>query len=634
MKKLSLILLSSVVFIHVYNYLPRIEEKGPNEGIVRYSKDNKIILNNMYIVLNKKVNKNDKIKINNIKCDVPSSNTNFNLFNFKNYLLSKKVFYYCKAEDVKVVEKHKLNIIEKQVKDIDNPYLDTLILGNNKIDEEAYNNYKINGITHLFAISGMHITFISLILLKILNSIFKNKKISFVITSILLTLYLFLTNMSASIIRSVLLFIAGTINKVFNLKIKTLTLLYLIFLLLLYINPYYIYDTGFIYSFTISFMLIYLKPNKAYKVSLIAFLASFPISINTNYSINLLTPILNILYVPFFSFIIFPLGLLTFFIPYLNPIFSYFVNLLELSSSFLAKYNIELIFKHMNLYIIIIYYLIFILSIKKKNYIPLILFFIIYYNSFNLYPTLTMLDVKRGDSFLLELPFNKGNILIDSGGSDYYDINKNVLTPYLKSRGIKKLDYIILTHGDLDHMGSSINLIDNYKPNRVIFNCGSYEELEETLIKKLDSLNIPYSSCMSELNINNYKLKFLNYKDYYNENDNSSIIYFNINNFKFLLMGDASIKVEEDLIKKYDLNNIDILKVGHHGSKTSSSKYFIDTIKPKYSLISVDKNNIYGHPHNEVINNLSNSKIYRTDKNGSVMFKIKNTKLEIETCAS
>ena len=634
MKKLSLILLSSVVFIHVYNYLPRIEEKGPNEGIVRYSKDNKIILNNMYIVLNKKVNKNDKIKINNIKCDVPSSNTNFNLFNFKNYLLSKKVFYYCKAEDVKVVEKHKLNIIEKQVKDIDNPYLDTLILGNNKIDEEAYNNYKINGITHLFAISGMHITFISLILLKILNSIFKNKKISFIITSILLTLYLFLTNMSASIIRSVLLFIAGTINKVFNLKIKTLTLLYLIFLLLLYINPYYIYDTGFIYSFTISFMLIYLKPNKAYKVSLIAFLASFPISINTNYSINLLTPILNILYVPFFSFIIFPLGLLTFFIPYLNPIFSYFVNLLELSSSFLAKYNIELIFKHMNLYIIIIYYLIFILSIKKKNYIPLILFFIIYYNSFNLYPTLTMLDVKRGDSFLLELPFNKGNILIDSGGSDYYDINKNVLTPYLKSRGIKKLDYIILTHGDLDHMGSSINLIDNYKPNRVIFNCGSYEELEETLIKKLDSLNIPYSSCMSELNINNYKLKFLNYKDYYNENDNSSIIYFNINNFKFLLMGDASIKVEEDLIKKYDLNNIDILKVGHHGSKTSSGKSFINIINPRYSLISVDSNNIYGHPHNEVINNLSNSKIYRTDKNGSVMFKIKNTKLEIETCAS
>ena len=634
MKKLSLILLSSVVFIHVYNYLPIIEEKGPNEGIVRYSKDNKIILNNMYIVLNKKVNKNDKIKINNIKCDVPSSNTNFNLFNFKNYLLSKKVFYYCKAEDVKVVEKHKLNIIEKQVKDIDNPYLDTLILGNNKIDEEAYNNYKINGITHLFAISGMHITFISLILLKILNSIFKNKKISFIITSILLTLYLFLTNMSASIIRSVLLFIAGTINKVFNLKIKTLTLLYLIFLLLLYINPYYIYDTGFIYSFTISFMLIYLKPNKAYKVSLIAFLASFPISINTNYSINLLTPILNILYVPFFTFIIFPLGLLTFFISYLNPIFSYFVNFLELSSSFLAKYNIELIFKHMNLYIIIIYYLIFILSIKKKNYIPLILFFIIYYNSFNLYPTLTMLDVKRGDSFLLELPFNKGNILIDSGGSDYYDINKNVLTPYLKSRGIKKLDYIILTHGDLDHMGSSINLIDNYKPNRVIFNCGSYEELEETLIKKLDSLNIPYSSCMSELNINNYKLKFLNYKDYYNENDNSSIIYFNINNFKFLLMGDASVKVEEDLIKKYDLNNIDILKVGHHGSKTSSNKSFINSINPRYSLISVDSNNIYGHPHNEVINNLSNSKIYRTDKNGSVMFKIKNTKLEIETCAS
>lgn len=97
-------------------------------------------------------------------------------------------------------------------------------------------------------------------------------------------------------------------------------------------------------------------------------------------------------------------------------------------------------------------------------------------------------------------------------------------------------------------------------------------------------------------------------------------------------MGDASVKVEEDLIKKYDLNNIDIFKVGHHGSKTSSDKSFINIINPRYSLISVDSNNIYGHPYNEVINNLSNSKIYRTDKNGSVMFKIKNTKLEIETC--
>ena len=98
-------------------------------------------------------------------------------------------------------------------------------------------------------------------------------------------------------------------------------------------------------------------------------------------------------------------------------------------------------------------------------------------------------------------------------------------------------------------------------------------------------------------------------------------------------MGDAGIEVEEDLIEKYNLQNIDVLKVGHHGSKTSSSQKFIDEIKPKYSIISVGKNNRYGHPNKEVLENLEKSKIYRTDMQGSIMFKIKNNKLKIETCS-
>ena len=98
-------------------------------------------------------------------------------------------------------------------------------------------------------------------------------------------------------------------------------------------------------------------------------------------------------------------------------------------------------------------------------------------------------------------------------------------------------------------------------------------------------------------------------------------------------MGDAGIEVEEDLIEKYKLQDIDVLKVGHHGSKTSSSKEFVGVINPKYSIISVGKNNRYGHPNDSVLQNLNDSKIYRTDQDGSIMFKIKNNKLEIETCA-
>ena len=100
-----------------------------------------------------------------------------------------------------------------------------------------------------------------------------------------------------------------------------------------------------------------------------------------------------------------------------------------------------------------------------------------------------------------------------------------------------------------------------------------------------------------------------------------------------MFMGDASITTEKEILNKYNLPNIDVLKVGHHGSKTSSSKEFINEINPKYSIVSVGKNNRYGHPNKEVLNNLEESKIYRTDQDGSIMFKIKNNKLKIETCS-
>lgn len=98
-------------------------------------------------------------------------------------------------------------------------------------------------------------------------------------------------------------------------------------------------------------------------------------------------------------------------------------------------------------------------------------------------------------------------------------------------------------------------------------------------------------------------------------------------------MGDASISTEHEILNKYNLSDIDVLKVGHHGSKTSSNKEFINEINPRYSVISVGKNNRYGHPNKEVLDNLDNSKIYRTDENGSIMFKIKNNKLQFETCS-
>ena len=181
-------------------------------------------------------------------------------------------------------------------------------------------------------------------------------------------------------------------------------------------------------------------------------------------------------------------------------------------------------------------------------------------------------------------------------------------------------------------MGEAINLVNNFKVEKVIFNCGEFNELEKDLIKVLDKKKIPYYSCIKELNIDDNKLYFLNNKDYGNENDNSSVIYTELNNYKFLFMGDAGVEVEEELIEKYNLQDIDVLKVGHHGSKTSSSKEFINEINPKYSIISVGKNNRYGHPKGSVLDILKDSKIYRTDLDGSIEIKLNKNGYNIKTC--
>ena len=125
---------------------------------------------------------------------------------------------------------------------------------------------------------------------------------------------------------------------------------------------------------------------------------------------------------------------------------------------------------------------------------------------------------------------------------------------------------LISPHGDYDHMGDTLNVIENIKVKKVIFNCGEYNDLEQDLIKVLDKKHIKYYSCIKELNIDKNKLYFLQTKKYDNENDNSNVIYTELDGFKFMFMGDASTTAEKEILDKYNLLEIDVLKVGHHGS--------------------------------------------------------------------
>ena len=165
----------------------------------------------------------------------------------------------------------------------------------------------------------------------------------------------------------------------------------------------------------------------------------------------------------------------------------------------------------------------------------------------------------------------------------------------------------------------------------VIFNRGDKSLLEEEAIDIFADKDIGYDTFGDKIDIHGIYLYFLNDKIFDNENDNSNVIYFEYLKYKFLFMGDASSNVENYIMSKYNLSDITFFKVGHHGSKTSSSKVFIDCIAPKISLISLGRGNIYGYPNEEVLENLNNSKIYRTDLDGSINIKINKSKVRVRT---
>ena len=643
-----------------------LDVKIKNEKItIKLNTDEKILIN-YYI---KKNENYSNLKIGSIikvegKLDYPKKNTNFNLFNYKNYLLSEKIYFVLTANKITYI-KDTDNIFFKAknllINYINNfktkDYLYTFILGNTSLlEQDTKESFQNNGISHLFAVSGMHITLISTLLMYLLKKITKNHDISYIITIFILLFYTFITNFSSSILRAFLLFLLIYINKKFKFNLKTIEIIMLILLILLMYNPFYIYSIGFKFTFIISIILILFSKkinnfknyfSKLLMTSLISFFISLPIVINNFFEINLISPLLNLIFVPFISIIIFPFSLISLIFPFLDNIFYIIVKFMENISIYINNtLSINIIIGKMNLIMIVIYYLLTLICLNKvlvKKYIyvlPIITLILIYsnINYFNKNLIVTMLDVGQGDSLMIAFPNNKGNILIDTGGivnftKTNYEISTSTIIPYLKSIGIKKINYLVLTHGDFDHMGEAVNLVNVFKVEQVVFNCGEFNDLEKELIKVLNQKKIKYYSCVKELNIDNNKLYFLQTKKYDNENDNSNVIYTELNGYKFMFMGDAGVDKEKDILDKYNLSNVDVLKVGHHGSKTSSSKEFIDEINPKYGIISVGKNNRYGHPNKEVLNNLENSKIYRTDQDGSIMFKIKNDKLEIETCS-
>lgn len=560
----------------------------------------------------------------------PNNNTILNLFNYKKYLYYNNTFYIMEIKDLKLLSKNKnplykikTGLIQKMETYKSRAYLKLFLLGTtDELDRDVYKSFQENGISHLFSVSGMHVSLLAGVLLFFLKKLkFKEHK-RYIVVFFFLLFYLFLTNFLAPILRSVVFFIFVCLNKLYYLHIKAIHLLLLTLCVCLWIDPYYLFNIGFLFSFVITFYLMFFseqlntksKVKNLLLVSFVSFFAGLPISLYNFFSVNVLSILYNLFFVPFVSFIVFPFSLITFIFPFLDFVLVFLTRVLEAISLYVDQIHIlKLSFSKPSLWLVLFYYACISFSLyhffkKKRKYLYLFLLILAFHYYDNLFfksNYMVMIDVGQGDSILLHA--GDKNVLVDTGGKFTMDTNSylaNNLISYFKSLGIKRLDYLILTHGDYDHMGEALNIVNRFPVSNVLFNNNDYNKNEQRLIERLKEKKIPYAKFKEQSTLVFERLKIYSInKSFEDENESSLVLYVQIDSYTILLTGDASINSEAYFTQKYDLTS-DILKVGHHGARTSTSSLLLEKTNPKMALISCGVDNKYDHPHKEVLHRL------------------------------
>ncbi len=587
----------------------------------------------------------DQIKIEG-EFKEPIRNTIPNGFNYKHYLWYHQENIYFKSEkEEKIGEskniflKIKRNLIEKIENRKNRKYLKIFILGDTEeltVDEK--NSLKVNGINHLFSISGMHISLIIGII-----TIFIRKRKSFLswtIINIILFGYLTLIDFLPSACRAFVLWNFITLSKIQNLNFTKIKCFLWMLGTILFIKPFFIFEVGFQFSMTLCFFFCLIERKLSEKtklkqmilISTLALFVSLPITLYYYYEINFLSILWNILIVPFITIFFFPLQLLSLIIPILSIPAYYLGEIFEVITQILEKIDFLIMTFHKpSILWIITYYLLLILMLKKKNKkrcVLMIVILIIYLYHYNLIVRKSyflMIDVGQGDSMLIHS--NNKTMLLDTGGTlNKSTIAEKKILPLLKSLGIRKINVLCLSHGDTDHLGEAIKIIENIKVDKIYFNANSINEKEIKIANVAKKKNIPLTQIKERdyFNIGNFSFFSLNH-DLKLENPSSIVLLGKIDKFFFLLAGDSTVETEKYILSQYKIPRLLFLKVAHHGSKTSTSTNLLEMVRPKYSLISVGKNNLYHHPDFEVVERLEeySENVYSTSIYGSIFIKFK-----------
>ena len=611
----------------------------------------------------------------------PAAHSNFHQFDYQEYLKRNKVHWQLQADRVQKIENQALPLpqfhrieklrislfkyIEQTFNDKIASYLKILFFADNRdFDEEALQSYRALGIVHLFSISGFHITYlIHLVRILLLRSGITHERTNLFLL-LLLPFYGRLAGFGVSVFRAVFQNSFKLLSKITKYPLDTLDAWALTFIFALFVNPYQIYHIAFQLSYMLSGIFILMGKQKwmrelnaflyALLFSFMSGLASIPIITYHFFEIPWITVFANVLFIPFFTYILFPSLLVIFGLSIFltqSKLFylmteglTYLIITLENFLSYLhTTYNFSIVTGRLPgliLLILILSIFIFLKKVEIKKKPPLLvslsIIICLFYYQWTPIGYVTMLDVGQGDSILIKEPYQNNITLIDTGGSvqwgerelwqereQPFSIGTDIVSPSLKALGVANIDRLYLTHTHVDHMGEvasigkELNIKEVAATHTTLSHPTVLSQLKEIPQTKLLVLKAPA--------IVDYPVKdtIVLHPTTQNssENDRSLTLYVKMGKDTWLFTGDIEEEAEQELISLYPNLKAKYLKAGHHGSQTSSTPSFLELVQPEVALISAGKNNTHGHPDQEVLDRFyeNNTQVYLTSEDGAIM---------------
>ncbi len=544
-------------------------------------------------------------------------------FNYKKYMKSNRIWFEANATEIMGSKNNFLLKIKKIRKQLITrnctinaticPYVNAMVLGSNDIDDYYSNLYGNVGIASLFVISGMHITLLYKFLLSVLSRLKVVNETAMKISISILCIYTIIAGASVGVIRAVLMLIFKVL---FKMKLNRAILA--AFVVTIFINPFNIFNKGYILSYIVTLSIIYLveiiKINSfqdSVKLSFYIYLIAYPICYSFNYTLNFLAPIVICVIGPIIMYILIPLSFIVTIVP--NKICSLLISgaIMTINNLSLLANNFTYVVGHINFLMWIIYGVIVLNVLKEKKIAKyeLSLWFLLVCLDVTFFPKVTFIDVGQGDSALIEV--GKYNVLIDAGKDENELINE------LHYQGVNNLNYVFVSHAHADHYGE-IEMMGR--------------EIEINNIVELSNNQLFASSLEVSNAIGNKNIMIIPYYGT-NENDRELIIKVTLKDVSFLFPGDVEAESEKYLVENYCQQiNSDILKVPHHGSATSSSEQFLSCVSPRIAVISSGRNNRYNHPDEDVVANYNQiTNVYNTQNDGEIQIKVKKNKIKLNT---